>query len=448
MRRIALSVSLLVLAVAWCGLAGAQEAAQEKAVQELRAEIAEKGYTFEVAANPATAYTIDQLCGLKPPPDWLRIAKTREIPVTKDLPSHFDWRDRDAVTPIKDQEACGSCWAFATVGILESRILVEGGPKENLSEQYLVSCNDDDWGCKNGGWWAHDYHVVDGAVRESCYRYIARDSVCRCDCRHPYRVTEWYYVTEESSVPSVDAIKQAIHTYGPIAVAVYVDRAFVYYSGGVFNSSAQGEVNHAVILIGWDDPGGYWIMKNSWGIGWGEMGGYMRIKWGAHQIGYAANYVAGYEAGDWPPDTDCKNGGCKGSMAASAAALASFDQLRSAYSRNALIAAIDAVSRDYGDEIQVIVARNPMIRHLFQRGLWTNLTAIQAQLIGTARNQTLDATDFLRAINLARPLVSQGLATKLDSIAGLLRAANGRPISEVSKASFYNRHQPGGAGTK
>ena len=93
-----------------------------------------------------------------------------------------------------------------------------------------------------------------------------------------------------SSVPSTTAIKNAIYTYGPISVEVAVDSYFEAYSGGVFNANTASYINHAVVLVGWDDTNGCWIMKNSWGTGWGESG-YMRIAYGCDLIGYAAAYA-------------------------------------------------------------------------------------------------------------------------------------------------------------
>jgi len=212
------------------------------------------------------------------------------------LPSSFDWRTQGKVTSVKNQGACGSCWAFGTVGVMESAILRAGGPTTDLSEQYLINCNNDGYSC-NGGWWAHDYHknkyispqTQAGAVLESALPYKASNGSCSQAYSHPYRLTSWASIAGYS-VPSVDQIKNAIYNYGPVAVAVCVGNAFQAYSGGVFSTNECSKVNHAVVLTGWDDSTQSWIMKNSWGTSWGESG-YMRIRWGISQIGYAASYV-------------------------------------------------------------------------------------------------------------------------------------------------------------
>ncbi|HID86393.1 MAG TPA: hypothetical protein EYP55_03320, partial [Anaerolineae bacterium] len=225
------------------------------------------------------------------------------------LPSAFDWRDLGGVTAVKNQGACGSCWAFSTVGPLEANIKIKDGVEENLSEQYLVSCNIEEppsgpWGC-DGGWWAHDYHwwkvppseSEAGAVLEAEFPYEAADVPCcgPCPFNHPYRIDSWAFVGNEWSVPSVQAIKEAIYNYGPISAAVCVGNAFVNYSGGIFetNETCTYDVNHAIVLVGWDDnqgTNGVWILRNSWGPWWGE-DGYMRIGYGISLVGYSANYI-------------------------------------------------------------------------------------------------------------------------------------------------------------
>jgi hypothetical protein len=209
---------------------------------------------------------------------------------------------------VRDQGSCGSCWAFGTVGPLESRILIQDGVSRDLSEQYLVSCNTDGWGC-NGGWWAHDYHEWKypagepgpGAVYEADFPYTATDEACNPPHTHYETITDWVYIGNDSSIPATDAIKQAIYTYGPVAAAVCVDSNFQSYTGGVFNPRRPcNSINHAIVLVGWDDADGAWILRNSWGPNWGE-NGYMRIAYGASKVGYSANYVVYGGGGDPTP---------------------------------------------------------------------------------------------------------------------------------------------------
>jgi len=228
------------------------------------------------------------------------------------LPEAFNWCDNGGCTPVKNQGGCGSCWAFATVAPLESNIKIKNGVEENLSEQYLVSCNTDGWGC-DGGWWAHDYHwwkmppseSEAGAVLEEEFPYQANDVPCcgSCPFNHTYEIDSWSWVDGGSGVPSVEDLKQAIYTYGPVSAAICAGSAFGSYGGGVFETdeTCSHGVNHAVVLVGWDDnqgTNGVWILRNSWGTGWGESG-YMRIGYGVSNVGYSANYIV-YDPGPAP----------------------------------------------------------------------------------------------------------------------------------------------------
>lgn len=215
------------------------------------------------------------------------------------LPDKFNWCDNNGCTPIRDQGACGSCWAFATVGIFENAIKIKSGIERDLSEQYLVSCNTNGWSC-NGGWDSHEYHVdkqgknqtLPGAIYESDFSYQAADVACPSSPLTSNEKAElWGYVGgERHTQPSVAAIKQAIYDHGPIFVAVCASNW--NYQGGVFENSCDS-INHAVILTGWDDSqgtNGVWYLRNSWGTGWGEQG-YMRIGYATSHVGYGASYI-------------------------------------------------------------------------------------------------------------------------------------------------------------
>lgn len=162
-----------------------------------------------------------------------------------------------------------------------------------------MSCNSDGWSC-NGGWFVHDYHqwkYVDGetaagAVWEDDFPYKASDVSCNPPHPHHEKIDSWAYVDPNVvGVPAVNAIKQAIFDHGPVGAAVCVNLAFQLYHGGVFNPRIGcNSINHAIVLVGWNDADGAWILRNSWGPSWGE-GGYMRIAYGKSQVGYAANYV-------------------------------------------------------------------------------------------------------------------------------------------------------------
>lgn len=217
------------------------------------------------------------------------------------LPSSYDLRPQ--LTPVKNQGECGSCWAFATVGVLEGLLKMRSGATTDLSEQFLVSCNRDNWSC-DGGWFAHDYHKdklaqlqsTPGAVVEADMPYTATNGRCVAISNHPYNVSAWGYVNPNVPVPSVEEIKQAILNHGPVAAAVCAGDAFTAYRGGIFDTDESStctnslRINHAIVLVGWDDSQQVWILRNSWGSGWGE-NGYMRIRWGVSSVGAGANYA-------------------------------------------------------------------------------------------------------------------------------------------------------------
>jgi C1A family cysteine protease len=280
-------------------------------LQDMREEIKVQNLSFTVGYNPALNYSISELCGLVEPVDWFAQAKemsisTREPRILKSLetevglPVQWDWRADNGVTPVRDQRNCGSCWAFGTIASFESLLLIKDSISTDLSEQHLVSCNTSGWGC-NGGWWAHDMLVDPGAVLEVDFPYEAADIPCGGPYNYPYKLEGWAYVDGDNKVPTVDKIKEAIYAYGPVCAAVYVGTYFQSYTGDVFdkNEAPSGcgcappaQVNHAITLVGWDDnkDGGAWILKNSWGDGWGESG-YMWIKYGISNVGYASVIV-------------------------------------------------------------------------------------------------------------------------------------------------------------
>lgn len=228
----------------------------------------------------------------------------------KALPAALDWRASGGVTPVKHQMSCGSCWSFATVAVVESLIKIKDGVTTDLSEQWLVSNNTNGWGC-SGGFYAFDFFLsrqdscgTVGAVLESDFPYTATDAAPVCPANRPYKIASWTRVDRTRDVPTTTQIKQAIMDHGPVWAAVNVTNAFQAYTSGVFNASVTNEgVNHAIVLVGWDDSmgkSGAWILRNSWGPGWGIDGGYMYIEYGCSLVGYAASYAV-YNTGSAPP---------------------------------------------------------------------------------------------------------------------------------------------------
>lgn len=238
-----------------------------------------------VAAWPALAQTHGR--GFNPPDDWEEQLAARRVvlPMDKDpLPSFFDWRDHGGVTSPKDQGACGSCWAFAAAGEMEAKILIEYGVTLNLSEQQIVSCNPYGAGC-DGGWAGAAYYVFMhyGGVLENCMPYEGSDFVA---CRQDQFLKFTSMDTWVSIANNGDQIKTAVLQNGPVCTAVDANQAWEGYTGGVITAPGGG-TNHLVLIVGWDDrmgDHGAWIVKNSWGAGWGDAG-YCYVAYGACNIG-------------------------------------------------------------------------------------------------------------------------------------------------------------------
>jgi cathepsin L len=195
---------------------------------------------------------------------------------------------------VKNQGSCGSCWAFATLGAYESAYLIRYNKTGNAidsSEQEVLSCSGQ--GTCGGGWWAFNHLLIlggQGTAKESSFPYLAVDAPCIGGVSRPYHALVWNYVLLSGVIPPVPVMKAALCQRGPLAVAVRVTNSFRAYTGGVFNENSTGKVNHAVTLVGWDDSKGAWLIKNSWGTGWG-INGYMWIKYNANKIGHSAAWV-------------------------------------------------------------------------------------------------------------------------------------------------------------
>lgn len=214
----------------------------------------------------------------------------------------FDCRDLGWVPPVIDQGNCGSCWDFSGTGIVTSACIKAGYGKNDgsfmLSEQYILDCEGSNGGC-DGDWQVTPvkYAQKKGIPTTADYgAYQARRNSCRYQSSMKlYKVDDWGYCSEsdQDGVAPVQAIKDAMVKYGPIAVAVAADNAFMNNPAGkVFLGSGSRQINHAVILVGWQDDasiksGGYWIMRNSWGSKWCE-NGYIKIAYGANMIGTEA----------------------------------------------------------------------------------------------------------------------------------------------------------------
>lgn len=218
------------------------------------------------------------------------------------LPPTFDCRALGWCGPVKNQGQCGSCWDFSGTGMVESAYYVAGvHPNDGsmaLSEQYTLSCG------QNGGCNGDDNTTVlqwakkTGLPTTKDYgSYAASEG--RCNFQQSmtlYKIDDWGFCDPNAGQSydrptDTDLIKAAMMTYGPIGCAVAAGGSQFWNDGqGVGQGNSSG-IDHDVILVGWDDskgPKGAWIMRNSWGTGWGSMSGYAWIAYGADCIGTEA----------------------------------------------------------------------------------------------------------------------------------------------------------------
>jgi len=199
----------------------------------------------------------------------------------------LDWRTKGAVTPVKNQQQCGSCWAFSTTGSTEGAHAIKTGKLVSLSEQQLVDCSSAEGnnGC-NGGLMDQGFEFIiknKGITTESGYPYTARDGSCRKS--QPVAATISKYTNVQQG--SESALMAAVNI-GPVSIAIEADQqCFQFYSGGILSDPSCGQqLDHGVLLVGYGTDAGkdFWIVKNSWGASWGEQG-YIRLIRGKNECG-------------------------------------------------------------------------------------------------------------------------------------------------------------------
>jgi len=260
-----------------------------------------QGNTFTMALNEFGSMTeeefVNSRMGIREPREGLelngpikpRVTLLRQEVSKADPPSTIDWTEKGIVAPVKNQGSCGSCWAFSAVGALESAYAKKYGTLVEFSEQELVSCDDNDYGCQGGLMdTAFDWieRASAGLCSETDYSYTSGMTSARGECMKescnpvPNSVPKGYV-----DVPPTEAsLLAAVAENGPISVAIEADQSvFQFYHSGVLTGACGTHLNHGVLLVGYgaDSTSGtpYWKVKNSWGAGWGE-DGFVRIQRG------------------------------------------------------------------------------------------------------------------------------------------------------------------------
>ena len=195
------------------------------------------------------------------------------------LPDSIDWRTKGAVTSVKDQGQCGSCWTFSSTGAAEGAWAISKGQLIDLSEQQLVDCatgiNYGSHGCSGGQMeGAFKYLIEHGQCTLASYPYTAKDGSC-------HSCSAVVHFSSCSDVKPNDQLSlKAAVSIQPIAIAIEADtRYFQSYSSGVLTSSSCGtQLDHGVLIVGYGVENGqkYWLVKNSWSASWGE-NGYVKI---------------------------------------------------------------------------------------------------------------------------------------------------------------------------
>ncbi|KAL6201804.1 hypothetical protein ACLB2K_025517 [Fragaria x ananassa] len=228
------------------------------------------GFKMPTVSSSTTSSSEDQLSTKQSGPNN----------TTSDIPARIDWREHGAVTPIKDQGECGACWAFTAVAAVEGITKIKTGKLISLSEQQLVDCDSRNHGC-NSNYIDVAFKYIQkngGIAEEKNYPYRGNDNE---KCNIKKKGQHAALITGYRTIPAgrQDLLLKAV-SIQPVSAAIEGrGDAFRHYHNGVFKGPCGDEVNHAVTIIGYgtsEDGFDYWLIKNSWGLDWGD-NGYMKI---------------------------------------------------------------------------------------------------------------------------------------------------------------------------
>jgi len=239
-------------------------------------------YTFQLGITIFADQTRDEFESWLKKTNGVKPQKTNtartlyDASTAPEAPATVDWVKAGAVTPIKNQGQCGSCWAFSTTGGIEGANFLKNHVLSSFSEQELVDCSgaEGNQGC-DGGLMDDGFDFVEksGLCFESAYPYKGTDGTCKSSsCTSKVKVTTYTDIAKGSTSDLMSAAAQR-----PISIAVDANMFWQMYTGGIFNHRCNAnKLDHGVLLVGYTS-GESWKVKNSWGTGWGEEG-YIRLK--------------------------------------------------------------------------------------------------------------------------------------------------------------------------
>ncbi|KAI5632391.1 papain family cysteine protease domain-containing protein [Phthorimaea operculella] len=260
-------------------------------VNKLRLEQPQASFDIQEHSDLTKDEFKSRYLGFLPLPSTIEPEK---VTVLENLPDSFDWRDHHAVTPVKDQKDCSSCWAFSATGTMEGAYAIKHKKLLSFSEQQLIACDGWENGC-NGGSPTQTINYcknVGGIETESDYPYEDKNGTCKFDKSKVHAKIKGHVAFFFNGKD--DETKQALINWGPMSIAVWGDsNEFYNYNGsGVIKcpSGTSDQINHAVLLVGYgiEKSTPYWLIKNSWGTGSGDKG-YWKVMQGNNPCGMDYN---------------------------------------------------------------------------------------------------------------------------------------------------------------
>merc|ERR1719482_740773 len=269
-----------------------RKAVFKETLAEVEAHNMDASQTHKLTTNFMSTWTAEErkkLNGYKPS-DEKRERNEEDLSKFGYIADSVNWVNKGAVTPVKNQGQCGSCWAFSTTGGVEGAHFISAGSLMSFSEQQLVDCDHyGDNGC-NGGLMDHAFTYLEHykLMEESAYPYTARRGTCKYNAAEGRISVSTYHDVTRSAEGLMTALNKQ-----PVSVAIEADQsAFQLYHSGVITSGCGTRLDHGVLAVGYgtsDEGVKYILVKNSWGAGWGAQG-YVKMAPDQYGVTLSASY--------------------------------------------------------------------------------------------------------------------------------------------------------------